>query len=674
MVHILQKLDPENKYWKEVQKESIIGAEIRKLEQDKKAIEGLSDAQVREKALQAVQERLKELEEIFDKSYNFDDYSRKLYLIENCIYGIDIQPIAVQIAKLRFFISLIIDQHVRPSSMMDENNKNNLGIRPLPNLETKFVAANTLIGLDKPQQLTLRNPKVEEKENQLKELRHQYFTASTRKEKLVLQKKDKQLRKEIADLLKADGWSSKVAEQIVSYDPYDQNQSCGWFDPEWMFGIIVPPTSLSEKKVPPTSLPELNSGFDIIIGNPPYIQLQKEGGKLAKAYEKQGYKTFERTGDIYSLFYEKGMQLLKSQGILTYITSNKWMRAGYGKSTRQFFLQYNPKKLIDLGSGIFESATVDTNILLIQKAPNQNQLQAVDLSKSKNIEQLNHLQYLTLKNLTAESWTISSDIEQRIKAKIEAKGKPLKEWDIQIYRGILTGYNEAFIIDGSKRAELIAQDPRSAEIIKPLLRGRDIKRYQAEWQDLWLIFVPWHFPLHNDSSIKGASEKAEEEFKKQYPAIYGHLLSHKEKLLSRNKAETGIRYEWYALQRWAADYYQEFEKEKIIYPNMTLFLPFVYDEKGFYTNQKCFIITSNIVSLKYLTGFFNSKVSHRWIRENCPELQGGTRELSKIFFQNIPIPDITTKQQQPIVNLVTQILALKSESKDTSELEKQIDQ
>ncbi|MCX7929092.1 MAG: Eco57I restriction-modification methylase domain-containing protein, partial [Patescibacteria group bacterium] len=172
-----------------------------------------------------------------------------------------------------------------------------------------------------------------------------------------------------------DGWPSTTAEQIASFDPYDQNHAAGWFDPEWMFGIT--------------------DGFDIVIGNPPYIQLQKEGGKLAKAYEKQGYKTFERTGDIYSLFYEKGMQLLKSQGILTYITSNKWMRAGYGKSTRQFFLQYNPKKPIDLGSGIFESATVDTNILLIQKAPNQNQLQAVDLSKSKNIEQLNHLHYHT---------------------------------------------------------------------------------------------------------------------------------------------------------------------------------------------------------------------------------------------------------------------------------------
>jgi adenine-specific DNA-methyltransferase len=180
--------------------------------------------------------------------------------------------------------------------------------------------------------------------------------------------------------------------------------------------------------------------------------------------------------------------------------------------------------------------------------------------------------------------------------------------------------------------------------------------------------------LHKDESIKGASEKAEREFEKQYPAIYKHLLNHKEKLSARNKAETGIRYEWYALQRWASDYYQEFEKEKIIYPNMTLFLPFIYDDKKFYTNQKCFIITSKTVNLKFLVGYFNSKVSHRWIRENCPELQGGTRELSKIFFENIPIPLLSESEQKPFVALVEKILAGKERGEDTTGLEREIDE
>jgi hypothetical protein len=153
---------------------------------------------------------------------------------------------------------------------------------------------------------------------------------------------------------------------------------------------------------------------------------------------------------------------------------------------------------------------------------------------------------------------VLSPIEQRIKAKIEAAGTPLKDWDINIYRGILTGYNDAFIISGEKRKELIEQDPKSEEIIRPILRGRNIKRYGYEFADLYLLFVPWHFPLQNDNSIQGASEKAEKEFEKQYPAIYYHLLKYKKELSARNKAETGIRYEWYALQRWGANYWDIF--------------------------------------------------------------------------------------------------------------------
>ncbi|MCL1636200.1 type II restriction endonuclease, partial [Elizabethkingia bruuniana] len=160
-----------------------------------------------------------------------------------------------------------------------------------------------------------------------------------------------------------------------------------------------------------------------------------------------------------------------------------------------------------------------------------------------------------------ESWIVLSEIEHSIKTKIEAVGVPLRDWDINIYRGILTGYNEAFVIDGKKRDELIAEDPKSAEIIRPLLRGRDIKRYSYEFAELYLLFIPWHFPLHNDSNIKGASLLAEQEFKNQYFAVYNHLLKYKNELSNRNKAETGIRYEWYALQRWGANYWEDFSKQ-----------------------------------------------------------------------------------------------------------------
>ena len=239
MVHILQKLDKENIHWKALQRTKAI-------EETETAYKG-DNKDEREK-------RLIEINDVFEN--NASDYGRKLYLIENCIYGIDIQPIAVQIAKLRFFISLIIDQN-------KQEGKENFGIRSLPNLETKFVAANTLIGLDKPQQTLLRNSQIEEKEKELKELRHNYFTAKTRREKIQYQTQDKKLRKEIAKLLENDGWNTTVAKQIVAFDPYDQNLSAPFFESEWMFG--------------------LTDGFDIVIGNPPW------GAKL-EAEEKELFK------------------------------------------------------------------------------------------------------------------------------------------------------------------------------------------------------------------------------------------------------------------------------------------------------------------------------------------------------------------------------------------------
>ena len=166
---------------------------------------------------------------------------------------------------------------------------------------------------------------------------------------------------------------------------------------------------------------------------------------------------------------------------------------------------------------------------------------------------------------TIKSWTILSPIEESIRKKIASNGVPLKDWGLSINRGILTGYNDAFIISTEKKDELISTDPKSADLIRPILRGRDIKRYHYSFADLWLIFVPWHFPLQNDESITGVSVKAEQLFQEQYPAVYKHLLSYKKQLSERNKAETGIRYEWYALQRWGAKYWNEFFKQKIVY-------------------------------------------------------------------------------------------------------------
>ena len=443
-------------------------------------------------------------------------YEMKLAIIENCIYGSDIQSIAAQITKLRFFISLICNCE-------KDATKPNFGIPTLPNLETNFVAANSLIAKKKQDSHNLfENPEIEPTKKVLTEIRHEHFSAKTAYRKSTLREKDKQLREKLAKLLEQDNdFAPEDAKQLAAWNPYDQNAVAEFFDPAWMFGV--------------------SDGFDIVIGNPPYIQLQNDGGKLAKLYADCNYKTYARTGDIYCLFYERGYQLLKPNGHLCYITSNKWMRAGYGEKTREFFAKNtNPLLLIDFaGVKIFESATVDTNILLFAKAVNEHKTLCAVTNK-QNKDSVKNLSVFVQQSgsecefSNSDSWVILSPIEQSIKRKIESVGTPLKDWDINIYRGVLTGYNEAFIISTEKRDEILAncqsedERARTAELIRPILRGRDIKRYGYNWANLWLINT------HN--GIRGKLERVHIE---DYPAIKAHLDQYWDRISKRaDKGDT----------------------------------------------------------------------------------------------------------------------------------------
>ena len=523
-------------------------------------------------------------------------YDLKLSIIENCLYGSDIQSIAAQITKLRFFISLICDCE-------KDASKPNFGIPTLPNLETKFVSANSLIAKKKKalQGNLFENPEIEPTKVELQQIRHKHFSAKSASTKHRLREKDQVLREKLSKLLSNDdNFAPEDAKQLAAWNPYDQNAVSPFFDPEWMFGV--------------------SDGFDIVIGNPPYIQLQNNGGELAKLYEDCGYSTFARTGDIYCLFYERGWQLLKKDAHLCYITSNKWMRAGYGEKTREFFAnKTNPMLLIDFaGVKIFESATVDTNILLFAKSNNQHETVCAVTNKQNKDSVKNLSDFVQQQNSicdfgTSDSWVILSPIEQSIKKKIESVGTPLKDWDINIYRGVLTGCNEAFIIDSKKRDEILSncqtedERQRTAELIRTILRGRDIKRYGYDWANLWLIYIPWHFPYQFDESIQGASEKAERAFKEQYPAVYSHMLQYKEPLSKRNKAETGIRYEWYAMQRWGAKYWEDFNKPKIIFQEIVQSSQFLYDERTHYMcNDTGRIIVGK--HLPFILGVLNSKI------------------------------------------------------------------
>jgi hypothetical protein len=379
-------------------------------------------------------------------------------------------------------------------------------------------------------------------------------------------------------------------------------------------------------------------------------------------YKDEGYETFTRTGDIYSLFYERGLQLTKKDtGLLCYITSNKWMRTGYGEKTRGFLANHNPLKIIDLGGEVFDSATVDTNILLIENTENLNITLALNVSKEKNITSFDgyNNKWVTIKDLTSDTWTISSEIEQSIKSKIESVGTPLKEWDINIYRGILTGYNDAFIIDSEKKYELIAQDPKSSEIIKPILRGRDIKNYKTNFADLWLINT------HN--GIRGKIPRIDVE--KDYPAVYNHLLMYEEILKKRQ--DKGDH--WSNLRNCA--YIEEFEKEKIAFPVVNRKWSFIFVEKGVQILAPMRFITSDSKeSLLYIKSVFGGRLI-KWWWKNFGNMQDDNGyQMDNYIVEQVPIPLDNSKESSLITEITFNIIANKEKGVDTSELESQIDQ
>ena len=540
-----------------------------------------------------------------------DVYSLKLQIIENCIYGVDIQSIAVQISKLRFFISLICDCE-------KDENKPNFGIPTLPNLETKFVCANSLIDKksEEAQGNLFEDPRIQETKDALIRLREDHFMAKSASQKRRLREKDDELRLTLATLLADNDLATREdAEQMAKWNPYDQNASSPFFSAEWMFNV--------------------KDGFDIIIGNPPYIQLQNNGGELNKLYAPCGFQSFASTGDIYCLFYERGWQLLKDNGHLCFITSNKWMRAGYGEKLRTFFANNtDPKLMIDFGGvKIFESATVDTNILLYEKSKNTHHTRCAVTNK-QNKDSINNLSVFVQQQGTfcdfsgSDSWVILSPIEQSIKRKIEAVGTPLKDWDINIYRGVLTGCNEAFIISTEKRNEILAncktedERKRTEELIRPILRGRDIKRYGYEWADLWLINT------HN--GVKGRIPRVRIE---DYPAVKAHLDQFWDKI--KDRADQGDTP--YNLRNCA--YLEEFSKPKIIYNDIAQTLSFALSKDGEFLNNTAYFFGSYDISLlSYLQAVLNSDLIDWYYRTISVQLGEKAVRMFSIYVLKIPIP------------------------------------
>ncbi len=557
----------------------------------------------------------------------------KLRIIERNLYGADIDGFAVNIAMLRLWLSLAIDYEGATPE-------------PLPNLDFKIVGGDSLLGPDPgPNNYgdLFRNA-VREQADALAKKKEQYFT-KTGSEK--------------ADAEHAIRETEKSLSQALADDkPLPQ----GAIDWRVSFADVF-----AER-----------GGFDVAIANPPYVQLQKNGGELANRYRNAGYRTFARTGDVYQLFFERGCQALRpAGGLLAYITSNSWLKAEYGKTTRRLFAEeHTPLRLVELGKDVFESAIVDSGVLMLQTGGTAESFPGVDLDRltEKSIPPRDD-SWGWVRPEGEAPWSILSPLELSVLDKMRARGTPLKEWDIAINYGIKTGFNEAFIIDNKTKDALIAEDPRSAEIIKPVLRGRDIQRYQAHWKERWLIATFPALVLNIDD----------------YPAVKKYLLTfgrerleQSGKLLPNGYCSRGQRlpdgaharkktgHAWYEMQDTCV-YHTDFTKEKLLWMDMSPRGRFAYSNEEMYCNDKGFILTG--INLKYLCAILNSTLITWLIRNDALTTGMGLIQWKKFAVERIPVPQIGLDQQYSFVQTVGRILSAKDANPqaDCGEEEAEID-
>ena len=546
-------------------------------------------------------------------------YDLKLHIIQRNLYGVDIDEFAVNIAMLRMWLSLAIEyEGDRPE--------------PLPNLDFKVVRGDSLLGPDpSPDNYgDLFRHRAHSVAAQLADIKAKHMEATTDKDafKAQVERVQDELREALVDTppaVEAVDWRVEFAEV---------------FD---------------------------RGGFDVALANPPYIHLRWHSDRMRQLYRNAGFTSYARMGDIYLLFYERGCQLLKPRdGLLAYITSNSWLRAEYGKRLRRFFSErHTPLRLVELGKDVFESATVDSSVLIL-RIGREGKLEvsypAVDVDRLSNSEfppRDNLWGQVRIKG--EDAWVILSSLEQSAMDKIHTRGTALKDWDVKTYIGTMTGYNEAFLIDTATKNTLVSEDPNAADIIKPVLRGRDIQRYRPKWAGLWLL------DTHNGYGTRPAIDISE------YPTVEAHL--------DRYYAQLEGRYDQgrtpYNLRSCA--YHEEFSEEKLFWMDLTERGRFAYSgSEMFCLNTGSMLIGP---SIKYLCAVLNSSLI-TWLIKNTALNSGmGVPRWIRTTVERIPVPKVSADQQRPFVDVVDRILAAKDagpvwgqDMPDTSALEEEIDQ
>lgn len=558
-------------------------------------------------------------------------YQRKLEIIQNNIYGVDLDPFAVNIARLRLWLSLVVDY--------DGNDP-----PPLPNLDYKIEVGDSLIAPDPSGGLQtdmFRRQQIAD----LFALKEQYLRAHG-SAKLTL-------RAQVA-----------VQEQEIAAWAHPKGGVQG-FDWAVEFAEVF-----------------ADGGFDIVVANPPYVR--QELIKALKPTLKTIYPdVYVGTADLYVYFYARALQSLRDGGMLCFITPNKWFRAGYGEKLRGLMQQFDIRILIDFGDApVFQATTYPSIIIASKQAPaTEQQVLALTWESGRPLgeflavlEEANrdHLQRnvsapgLEQGHLSSSGWNLAGNTTYRLLAQMRAAGKPLGECVVQgyIYSGIKTGLNEAFVVDQATRDALIAEHPSSAALLKPFLRGRDVKRWRVENAGQYLIKLESSENVTHPWSAKPA-HTAEKVFAKTYPAIAARFNLYREALIAR--ADQG-HYYW---ELRSCAYWGAFEQPKIVYPDIYEHQSFTIDLKSMYLGNTVYFIPSDET---WLCGLLNSSIVEWFYGLLSSRVRGGYLRAFSSYIKQIPIPNAPASEREAIATLAQQCLKAKGRGAQVAQWEAEIDE
>ena len=594
-------------------------------------------------------------------------------IIHHCIYGVDKDKGAVDIARLRFWLTLVVDENVP---------------QPLPNLDYKIMQGDSLLeayeGIDLSNLLDNANqppaaaphlfdmvqePAVqfgEKDKNKLSRWINSFFEPKSNAEKSDLQGKiDGLIHRELNEtirhykvrlLLALEDQRKAFARETALKRPGTRQRK----------EIIRLDTEIARCEQQQVELADWQSrderpyflwhtwfrepldrgGFHIVIGNPPYVQIQRLG-RYADLLQAAGYQTFVRSGDLYCLFYEQALRLLRPAGVLAFITSNSWLKTIYGQPLRRYFAEHStPVALLNFEDAqIFKAAIVETNILLALKGRYPLTARAVALGLDTDATIPLHEQLAEkgspLQDFSEKEWIIGDAAAVRLKTMMEEGNKRLIEMEVKINYGIKTGLNEAFIINERTKDALLDADLKNAEIFKPILRGRDVQRYGYRYENLWLINA--HNGIRN-FGIKGI------DVPNDYASIFKYLNQFQPQIASRS--DQGDH--WYNLRN--CTYFLEFEKPKVIWGELSNLPKFTYDRHCFYIDVTLFFMTGE--RLKYFLAILNSKVGEWYFNQISTTSGMGTNRWKKYKIEQLPIPSATPAQELAVERLVEYMLWL----------------